>query len=263
MKQLITKFKPANGYTADFITDQVIPKLNDRLPIVEEATQAELIAAISPFFAHGPTSYLVDCSVNPLFEPVLRTLLLNGHLRPDSTEKNVYRMSLPNSRLGFVTINSDPDAPKVETTYKTKYLDGTHSEVQREYISLVDDYPAVTWEPINPLLQTAYVTGKQDQPTKQYISLDNEKFATTILKADKEELQATYEKIIETATGGKGTVWRYRDGCISSDLAMIDKAVTNATIKVVGNAKFKFLAETKQNDYRGEISTLPSVGGLH
>lgn len=261
MKTLSNKFKPANGYTTDFIKEQIVPKLNQRLAVIEQATEDEIALAISSFFAHGQTSYIVDCSVNPLYEEIRDKLVEYGHLRPDSTVKDVFRVSLPHSRLGFVTVDADLNSPKVETVYNTKYLDGSYHEVDRDYIRLVEGYPAVTWKAISPDLQVAYLTGQQDQPTRHYISLDKEKLANTFLKADREELLAIHDKIIDTATATDG-VWRYQAGLISYNLSQIEKAVRFATIQVAEKADFKFLAEIKKNNRQDEIETLESVGGV-
>lgn len=145
MKTLSVKFKPANTYTQDFIKEQIIPKLDNLLSAVENATQAELIVAVSSFFAHGMHSYIVDVSVNALFPEILKKLVGYGYLRPDSTVKDVFRVDLPNTRLAFVTVKYDINALKVETTYNTKYVDGSHDEVEQADINFVDGYPVEYW----------------------------------------------------------------------------------------------------------------------
>lgn len=262
MIKLTSNFQPNSTYTTDFIVEQIIPKLNDRLPCVEEATKEELILAVSGFFAHGMNNYVVDCSGNPLLTEVLKKLVGYGWLQPHNTVKDVYRLSIPNSRLEFATVNRDTSVPTLDTSYKTRYLDGSFSEVNRDHITLIDGYPAITWKVINLELQVAYVTGKQEQPSRQYITLDGEKLSTTLLKADREELQATHNKIIEAAASTDG-VWKYQDGLIGHNLPMIEKAVRDAVIKVVGKANFKFLAVIEQNNYSGEIDTVESIGGTN
>ncbi|QBX33402.1 hypothetical protein E4191_00720 [Paracoccus liaowanqingii] len=145
MIKLSTKFKPANSYTSDFIKEQIIPKLDNRLSVVENATQEDLIIAVSSFFAHGMNSYVVDCSGNHLLEEILKKLVGYGWLRPDDTVKDVFRVDLPNSRLEFVTVKYDINALKVETSYNTKYLDGSHEEVNKADIRYVDGYPVEYW----------------------------------------------------------------------------------------------------------------------
>ena len=145
MKTLQTKFKPGNGFTSDFIIEQIIPKLNSRLPFVEEASRDELVIAISSFFAHGMRNYVADCSDSPLLQEILVKLVNYGWLRPDGTVKNVYRQSLPMNRLAFATVDSDPTQLKVDTVYKTRYNDGTHDEVDQEDILYVDGYPVDVW----------------------------------------------------------------------------------------------------------------------
>lgn len=145
MKTLSVKFKPGNGYTSDFIIEQIIPKLDTRLSVVEEASRDELVVAISSFFAHGMRNYVAECSDNPLLKEILAKLVNYGWLRPDGTVKNVFRQSLPMNRLAFATVNSDPTKPKVDTVYGTRYNDGTHDEVDQEDILYVDGYPVEVW----------------------------------------------------------------------------------------------------------------------
>lgn len=146
MKTLSVKFKPASTYTFEFIKEQILPKLDNRLPFVEHATQEELIVAVSSFFAHGKHNYKVDCSGNPLLQEILKKLVGYGWLAPHGTVKDVFRVDIPNSRLEFVTVKYDSSALKVQTIYNTKYLDGTEAEVNPEDIKYVDGYDYEYWK---------------------------------------------------------------------------------------------------------------------
>lgn len=257
-RQFTLKFKPNSSQTKDYIKDNIIPKLNMTLPELKEATEEEIIVAVSSFLAHGRNFYTIGESENPLLKEIKNKLIHYGII---VTWDNIkYKLGVGLSSLTFATVNSDPIQPKVDTSYNTRYSDGTHCEVEREEITLVNGFPAVTWEAVKPEIQIAYLTGKVEQHSRQYISLESEKLPTTLLKAEREELRTQYEQIINTASEAD-LVWRYRDGLISTNLTLIEKAVNHATIKLFGRADFGFLAHIQQNDRQGQINNIQSIGG--
>ena len=88
--------------------------------------------AISSFLAYGPHDFKV---IEGKYDvEILQRLLEYGVLFKYQDEENLYRVWSPNTDTSFRTVKHDPNAPWVETTYRTNYSDGTNIEVPEDMV---------------------------------------------------------------------------------------------------------------------------------
>lgn len=145
MITLSKKFTPNNVWTKEFIETDILRKLSQKLQVVSDATEDELIDAVSSFFAYGKSLFTVDFIDNELLHHISQVLVGFGYLRPDDKNKNVFKVALSFDRLAFKTKNVNRDSLRVDTLYGTRYTDGSHDEVDQSAYKYVEGYPAEKW----------------------------------------------------------------------------------------------------------------------